>query len=121
MAARPDAYTHRVVIAVSIAAFAVLVVLAVWASMHMLLLIFGGVLLAVLLRGLGDALSRYTHIPEKWAVWIVVAAIAAVLAVGGVSLSGEITEQFDELGRGLTAAWDQFRGYLERYGWGQQV
>jgi predicted PurR-regulated permease PerM len=121
MAARPDAYAHRVVIAVSIAAFAILLVLAVWASMHMLLLIFGGILLAVLLRALGDALSRHTRVPENWAVWIVLAAIVAVLATGGVYLSGEITEQFDELGRGLTAAWDQFRGYLERFGWGQQV
>ena len=51
MAARQDPYVRRVVIAVGTAAVAVLLVLAVWASLHMLLLIFGGILLAVLLRG----------------------------------------------------------------------
>lgn len=121
MAARSDPYARRVVIAVGTAAFAILLVLAVWASLHMLLLIFGGILLAVLLRGLGDALSRYTRIPPRYAVWIVLAAVVGVVGVGATYLSSEITEQFDELGRGLTAAWDQFREYLEQYGWGQQV
>src|SRR5687768_12318314 len=106
MAARPDAYAHRVVIAVGTAAFAILLVLAIWASLTMLMLIFGGVLLAVLLRGLGDKLSGYTRIPERVAVWIVVAALAAVVAVGGTYLSAEIGDQFNELGRSLTALWD---------------
>ena len=121
MAARPDNYARRVVIAVGTAAFAILLVLSVWASLTMLLLIFGGILLAVLLRGLGDTLSSYTRIPERWAVWVVVVALAALIGAGATYLSGEIGEQFNELGRSLTKLWDQVRGFLEQYGWGEQV
>ena len=113
MAARQDNYARRVVIAVGTAAFAVLLVLAVWASLHMLLLIFGGILLAMLLRGLGETLTRYTRIPERLAVWIAVAGLVAIIGFGFAYLSGEISEQFNELGRSLTALWDQLRGFLE--------
>lgn len=46
MSARSDDYLRRVVIAVGVAAAAVLIVLAVWAASRMLLLVFGGILLA---------------------------------------------------------------------------
>lgn len=121
MAARQDPYVHRVVIAVGTAACAVLLVLAVWASLNMLLLIFGGILLAVLLRGLGDTLSQYSGIKETQALWIVLAALAAVLGFGGWYLSAEIGEQFDKLGQSFTSTWEALRSRLEQYGWGQQV
>lgn len=121
MAARQDPYTHRVIIAVGTAASAVLLVLAIWASLHMLLLIFGGILLAVLLRGLGDQLSQYTGIREIWSLWIVLVALASVLGLGGWYLSAEIGSQFDELGRSITSIWDDVRSQLEQYGWGRQV
>lgn len=121
MAASSDAYTHRVIIAVGIAALAVLLVLAVWATSHMLLLVFGGILLAVLLRGLGDLLSEYIGISEYKSLWIVIGALAAILGVGGWYLSGEIAGQFDELGRSLTSIWDQLRSQLEKYGWGREI
>lgn len=121
MAAASNAYIRRVGVAVAIAAFAVLLVLAVWAAAHMLLLIFGGVLLAVLLRGLADALNERTRVPPRWSLWIVLLALVAVLGLGGWYLSGEIAGQFDELGRNITGTWDQIRGLLKKYGWGQQI
>jgi len=121
MAARQDPYVHRVAIAVGIAASAVLLVLAVWASLTMLFLVFGGILLAVLLRGLAEGLSRHTGIRESWALWIVLAALAAILGVGGWYLAAEIGDQFDELGRSFSKIWEVVRSRLEQYGWGQQV
>jgi predicted PurR-regulated permease PerM len=93
----------------------------VWASLQVLLLIFGGVLLAVLLRALGESLSRFTRIPENAAVWIVVAAFAAVVGLGGWYLSGELAGQFDELGRSLASIWEALRSRLEEYALGEQL
>jgi predicted PurR-regulated permease PerM len=125
MAARSNAvsesYTRRVIAAVAIAAFAVLLVLAIWAASHMLLLVFGGILLAILLRGLGELFGQYTGIPERWSIWIVLIALVCILGIGGWYLSGEISGQFDALGRSLTKMWGQLRSELEKYGWGQQV
>jgi predicted PurR-regulated permease PerM len=121
MAAASNAYIHRVVVAVAITAFAVLLVLAVWASAHVLLLIFGGVLLAVLLRGLADGLSDRSGIPRRASLWIVLLALVAVFGFGGWYLSGEIAGQFDELVRNISSTWDQLREFLRNYGWGQQI
>ena len=125
MAARSNAvsesYTRRVIAAVAIAALAVLLVLAIWVASHMLLLVFGGILLAILLRGLGELLSEHTGIPERWSIWIVLVALVLVVGVGGWYLSGEISGQFDALGRSLTEMWGQLRSQLEKYAWGQQV
>jgi predicted PurR-regulated permease PerM len=121
MAARHDPYVHRVVIAVGTAAAAVLLVLAVWASLSVLFLVFGGILLAVLLRGLGDMLSARTGIRESWSLWIVLALLAAILGAAGWYLSAEVGKQFDELGRSFTSVWDDLRGRLAQYGWGQQI
>ena len=124
MAARANAdnsYARRVIIAVATAGFAVLLVLAIWAASHVLLLIFGGLLLAILLRGLGDLLSDYTGIPPRWSIWIVLLLIVAVIGLGGWYLSAEIAGQFDELGRSLTKLWGELRRQLEKFGWGEQV
>ena len=121
MAARRDPYVHRVMIAVGTAAAAVLFVLAVWASLNVLFLVFGGILLAVLLRGLGDMLSEHTGIPGRSSLWIVLALLAAILGIGGWYLSAEVGKQFDELGRSFTSIWDDLRNRLAGYGWGQQV
>jgi predicted PurR-regulated permease PerM len=110
-----------VLIAAAVATAAVLLVLAVWMVSRVLLLIFGGVLLAVLLRGLGDLLSRSTRIPEGWSVVIAAVGLGAVFGWGGWYLSGEIAGQFDELGRSLTQMWQQAQTELQKYSWGRDT
>lgn len=115
------AYVGKVVTAVAIATFAVLLVLALYMASHVLLLIFGGVLLAVLLRGLGELVSRYTRIPEGWSTLLVAVVLAVVFGWGGWYLSAEIAGQFDELGRSLTSMWQQARGVIGKYSWGRDL
>lgn len=121
MRARSNAYVSQVVTATAVATAAVLLVLALWTVSRVLLLIFGGVLLAVLLRGLGDLLNRYTRIPEGWCVVIVAATLAIIFGWGGWYLSAEIAGQFDELGRSLTGMWQQAHGQLQKYSWGRDA
>jgi predicted PurR-regulated permease PerM len=116
-----SAYTKQVLIAAAVATAAVLLVLAVWMVSRVLLLIFGGVLLAVLLRGLGDLLSRSTRVPEGWSVVIAALGLGAVFGWGGWYLSGEIAGQFDELGRSLTQMWQQAQTELQKYSWGRDT
>jgi predicted PurR-regulated permease PerM len=116
-----SAYTRKVVIAVAVATFAVLLVLAVYMVSRVLLLIFGGVLLAVLLRGLGQLVSEHTPVPPGWAVLLVAVLLFAVFGWGGWYLSGELAGQFDELGRSLTQMWEQAQGQLQKYSWGRDA
>jgi predicted PurR-regulated permease PerM len=116
-----SAYTRQVVIAVAIATLAVLLVLALWRASHVLLLIFGGILLAVLLRGLGELLSAYTRIPPGWAVLLVAAALVSVVGIGAWYLSAEIAGEFDQLARNLTDMWQEARTRIAKYTWGRDL
>jgi predicted PurR-regulated permease PerM len=116
-----SAYTRRVIVAVGVATLAVLLVLAVWMASHVLLLIFGGILLAVLLRGLGDRLSAATGIPPGWSALLTAAVLVSIFGFGAWYLSGEIAGQFDELASSLTAMWQQAREHLSKYGWGRDL
>jgi predicted PurR-regulated permease PerM len=121
MPSSASAYTRKVGIAVAVATFAVLLVLAVYMVSRVLLLIFGGVLLAVLLRGLGELVSEHTAIPPGWAVLLVAVLLFAVFGWGGWYLSGELAGQFDELGRSLTQMWEQAQAQLQKYSWGRDA
>jgi predicted PurR-regulated permease PerM len=116
-----SAYTRQVVIAVGIATLAVLLVLALWMASHVLLLIFGGILLAVLLRGLGDLLSAYTGIPPGWSVLLIAAALVATVGFGGWYLWAEIAGEFDQLVRSMTEMWVQARTQISKYTWGRDL
>ncbi|HEX2824840.1 MAG TPA: AI-2E family transporter [Burkholderiales bacterium] len=116
-----NAYTRKVVVAVAAATFAFLLVAALYMASHVLLLIFGGVLLATLLRGLGDLVSQYTRIPPGWSVLLVGGVLVLVFGWGGWYLSAEIAGQFDELGRNMAAMWQQVRGLLGKYSWGRDL
>ncbi|MGZ5260382.1 MAG: AI-2E family transporter, partial [Burkholderiales bacterium] len=111
-----SAYTRRFIVDVGIATLTVLLVLAVWMASHVLLLIFGGILLAVLLRGLGDRLSAATGIPPGWSALLSAAVLVSIFGFGAWYLSGEIAGQFDELASSLTAMWQQAREHLSKYG-----
>jgi predicted PurR-regulated permease PerM len=116
-----SAYTRQVVIAVGIATLAVLLVLALWMASHVLLLIFGGILLAVLLRGLGDLLSLYTGIPPGWSVLLIAAALVVTVGFGVWYLWAEIAGEFDQLTRSMTEIWLQARTQIAKYTWGRDL
>ncbi len=99
----------------------VLILLLMWYAVNVLLLIFAGILLAVFLRGLSDAVSRYTKLPEGWSLAAVILTI--LLAVGGLTwwLAPQVAEQAVELRRALPESIKQGEAWLAQYGWGRQI
>jgi predicted PurR-regulated permease PerM len=121
MSRRTDSYVQRAAAAAGIGVLAVALALAVWAASHVLLLIFGGVLLAVLLRALAATLSERSGLSVRWSLIVVVLALAAVLGSAGWYLSAELYGQFDELGRSLASTWRQICMRLEQNAWGRHI
>ncbi len=70
------AFVRRVLIVASI----VVLSLLAWSLVDVLLLVFGAVLIAVLLRALADPIARRTPLSDGWA--LATAALALVAAVG---------------------------------------
>jgi predicted PurR-regulated permease PerM len=99
----------------------VLLLVAAWALRQPLLLVFGAVVMATLLRALADPLARVTPLSPRVAVGVIV-LFGLVLLTGGLWLLGNpLTEQLQELRQQLPRAWAAARGWIERLPFGQRL
>jgi predicted PurR-regulated permease PerM len=82
--------------------FAVLLLLA-WQLSHLLLLVFGSVVVATILRGLADALTERLLVPRNWS--LLAAGLLLLGLIGGTVylLGAQIASQLEQLGNQLTA------------------
>jgi predicted PurR-regulated permease PerM len=96
-----------------------LLVLLAWWLVDVLLLVFAGVLVAVLLRAPVDWLSARTRLSPNLALVLVFVVLALGLGGTGVVIAPEIGHQIDELTRQVPEAARELAGSLERYGWGR--
>jgi hypothetical protein len=97
--------------------FALLGLLAWW-LVDVLLLVFAGVLIAVLLRAPADWLSARTRLSPNLAIAIVFVVLALGLGGVGFAIAPEVSRQFDELTTQVPQAARELTGSLERYGLG---
>ena len=114
-------FGRKIVVAASVAALVVTLFVLVFFVSRPLIVIFAGVLLAVLLRALTNVVHRYTAIPCGVALWIVVLILLA--AVGGFAwfVVSQASGQFEQLGSGLADAWKRLEDFVSQYGWGRVV
>ncbi|MGQ9365939.1 AI-2E family transporter [Azospirillum sp. A39] len=95
--------------------------LFLWRIVDVLLLVFGAVLLAVVLRALADGIGRTLHLSSGWALAVAVLLVLAVLGVSGWLFGREMSAQVDELVRLVPESWGKVRGYLQDHAWGRAV
>jgi predicted PurR-regulated permease PerM len=99
----------------------VVLALALWRIAYALLLAFGGLLLAVLLRGLARTLARRTPLGMRASLIsvgvIVLAALAALIAFAGPA----IADQAGELVQALPQGMQRVREDLQRSHWGRLI
>ncbi len=110
-------FVARLVIVVAVAAAA----LAVWKAADVLLMAFGGVLLAVALRALADLLARHTLLRPPLALPAAVALVLLVLGGLGWWIGDTLASQFDQLLRQLPAALAGLRDWLAKTGLGRAL
>ncbi len=110
-------FAYRAAITVGIVALAVVLLWFAYKGLDILLMIFGGVVMAVLLHVLAEPLTRWTRMPLWLAVLTVVLVICGGLAAVGWFLAPSIGLQFDQLGEQLPIAIDRVRGQLQEFKW----
>ncbi|WP_309139705.1 AI-2E family transporter [Siccirubricoccus sp. G192] len=87
----------------------------------MLLLDFGGVLVAVLLRHLTQGLARLTGLPTGASLAAVALGLAALAAAFVLSIGPQVAAQFEQLWQALPQALEGFRDFVARYDWGRDL
>lgn len=109
------AYTYRVLIAVAVLSLAFLL----WQLSHVLMIAFGGVLLAAVLRALSDPLDRITPLSSRLSLLIVVIGLVVVVGAAGWLIGGQVARQLQQLADVLPGAIEGVRKWMDRNALGQ--
>lgn len=112
-------FARKVVVAAGVAMLVVALFALVFFVVRPLMVIFAGVLLAVLLRALTDIVHRYTGIAPGIALWLVVVALLGALGGFGWFIVHQAAGEFEQLGTGLADAWKRIEDYISQFGWGR--
>jgi predicted PurR-regulated permease PerM len=102
-------FTYRAVVALTLAAALFLA----WKLGSVLMLVFGGVVIAVVIRLAADALARRLPIAARWGGLLVVLAIIAILGVTGYFFGNEIASQFGQLRSRLPGGLQRLREWFD--------
>ncbi|MCW8194047.1 AI-2E family transporter [Proteobacteria bacterium 005FR1] len=101
-------FTHRAFIVAAIAA----ALFILWHLGSILMLTFGGVVIAVVIRLAADPLAHLLNVRERWASVIVLLVIFSLLAVATYFFGNKVVSQFGELKQRLPQAFGQIMGYF---------
>ncbi|MCG5242570.1 AI-2E family transporter [Azospirillum doebereinerae] len=93
-------FTWKVLIVAGVAALA----LFAWRVADALLLIFTGVLFAILLQRLAGLVRRFTGLSQGWGLAVVLVALVALIGGGGFLLGQSVASQVDQLREQVTHA-----------------
>jgi predicted PurR-regulated permease PerM len=110
-------FVRKLLLIVGIGAFA----LALWRLSDVLLLAFGSILLALVLRGLAGIVSDRTKIPEGAAVAGVVIVLTSALAALAWLFGSQIATQFELLSQDLPQGISKLVNELRTTQWGAWI
>jgi predicted PurR-regulated permease PerM len=95
--------------------------LTAWRLAPLILLVFGGALVAIFLRALAEATANWTRLSYRWSLAIIVIALV-VTGMAGVFLGGQlIGTQMAELAEQVPKSLDKLREDIAQYPWGKRL
>ena len=110
-------FVRKLLLIVGVAVFA----LALWRLSDVLLLAFGSILLALVLRGLAGIVSDRTKIPEGVAVAAVVIVMTSAFAAFAWLFGSQIATQFELIAEDLPQGISQIVRDLRSTQWGAWI
>ncbi len=87
----------------------VVLALLIWHTLHIILLIFAGIIFAVFLRNNGKFLAEKTGMKEGWGITIVILVLLILLTVALFFMVPQVADQADELSTKLPETWDSLK------------
>ncbi|MFP4298654.1 MAG: AI-2E family transporter [Spirulinaceae cyanobacterium] len=114
-------YLQRLLLTLLVVSLFVILLMVAWAIVDALILLFIGVVTAVILRTLAKPIARYTPLNIKAAILIVILLLLVLLALGGWLFVPEIVNQTEALVTQVNQAIIQLEQFLLQYNWGQDL
>lgn len=114
-------FFRRTVLVVSLTIFTGLALALIWYASDVLLVLFAGILLAVLLRAPTNWLTQHTPVSEGFALAVSIAVFACVLLSLGYLFAVPLAEQIGQLLDTLPRAFAQMRQWVWQYEWAKPL
>jgi predicted PurR-regulated permease PerM len=114
-------FFKRTVLVGSLTIFTGLILALIWFASDVFLVLFAGILLAVLLRAPTNWFARTTPMVEHFALALSIAALAAVLVLLAYLFAVPLAEQIGQLVDTLPRAFARMRQGLRHYQWAQPL
>jgi predicted PurR-regulated permease PerM len=114
-------FARRMVVAVLVTLLILTVAYVVWTGIHILLFAFAGMLFAIFLVALSDALSTHTGISYHWSLTLIILGLALLAAGLGWLLFDRLSSQIGELIQKIPQSLGQIRDYIAQYPWGRYL
>lgn len=112
-----ERFVRKVLIVFGLGALAALA----YTLSDLLLLIFAAIIVAAVLRAVGDLMRRALPVGEKVSVILALIAILAILGLVVFLFGSTLAAQTSELIGRLPAAWEGVKNLLAGYGWGADL
>src|SRR5919106_3919825 len=110
-------FVRRVLIVLALASLFVLV----WYLRHLVLMLFGAVVVATVFRALADRIARLTGSRESIAVAAAIVLILGTLGVLIALFGAQVAQQVETLRETLPVAWRSFEARIHDLGFGEQL
>ncbi|HEX4024907.1 MAG TPA: AI-2E family transporter [Steroidobacteraceae bacterium] len=110
-------FAVRVLIAVALAAL----VVVLWRVVDIFVLIFGGIVLALVLRSLMRIIQRFTPLHGRWALLVAVVALLVVMALLGLLIGSRVATEMGQLTQTLPQAWQRLLALLNHSSAGRLI
>lgn len=114
-------FPQKALIAAAFASAAAAVLGLVWMTANVLVVIFGGILLAIFLRGTARWISRFAPIPLWGSLILVVLVMAGLIAGGGALLAGSVAKQVNDLVERIPASEEAAKKQLSQHPLGKRI
>ena len=114
-------FTRRAATVVGLTAAVIVLLLFAWTISRVLLVLFAGMLLAMLLGGLARRLATHTPLPYGWSLAAVVVGLVGALALGVWMMAPSMSEQFEELAQTLPESIEQLAAWVRAQPWGASL
>jgi predicted PurR-regulated permease PerM len=118
---RPPSFAAKVWIATGVVALAAVVVGLVWYGLQVLLVAFGGIILAVALAGAANEVAARTPLGRGVSLAIVLLAVVAILGAAAWLAADQVLAEASELLDRVPELVGQLRAKLQQSGWGRFV
>jgi predicted PurR-regulated permease PerM len=103
-------FTLRALIAIALLALFALL----WRLVDIFVLVFGGIVLALVLRSMMQVVQRFTPVRGGWALLIAIVAFIIAVALLGLLIGSRVNTQLGQLTHTLPQAWERARTLFER-------